>query len=599
MTKSKHSSVLCGIALISLASTVSAGRIALFKRDDQPVVAPKTVNVPLSFGANGNYMMPVDMATGDATQNFNFTLSLGTGLTFVTGQSCDSCGDAKGYNQGVSTTAKALDASVNSTFPGSVASGAIIKETCALKLSNGSNWNYPNQTIVVVDKQTTSNGLSGLFSSGISGIVGLGTNTRNNNATDAVSGALSSAGLQDSIYGQWFIRNPLQSNFSFGMALQGPTFTPKDTSGASAPAPSSAGVIHWLQPDTSAYKTNQVVFKPVNNAASSTSGAAANNNQPGNGDWSLSFDGWSFSSGTLQIKNSQPVVGEVDALYNQIYMPMQAAKQINDAISGSQANQSLSSLGSLSQAWSIPCNSQFTLGFIVGPQTFNVDPKFMIVQQSDGTCTSAVEGWNDSSNSQYLLGASFISSIYLIFNIARDGSQTVGFAPRSEESHKVAVGAIVGGTIGGVAGVVILGLVAFFIIRHYHDKSRLNTLGGIYDPHAEDHEAKPQVVPYTVGAPSEAPSSPTTAFSNGGTVFSIQQQQGFQPTSPAATDPLLSDIVTSDHSQYDEPAPPTYDASEQARMHANPNAGPRQPIREKGGHLSQISNGSNGAGPSS
>ena len=83
------------------------------------------------------------------------------------------------------------------------------------------------------------------------------------------------------------------------------------------------------------------------------------------------------------------------------------------AIPGATLSSTLSSLGAASQAWIIPCNSQFTFGFVVGSQTFTLNTESLVIQLGDGTCVSAIESWTDASNNHYLLGARFISSVYL------------------------------------------------------------------------------------------------------------------------------------------------------------------------------------------
>lgn len=67
----------------------------------------------------------------------------------------------------------------------------------------------------------------------------------------------------------------------------------------------------------------------------------------------------------------------------------------------------------MSQAYSIPCNAQFSFGFVVGTQTFVMSPEQLVLPQGDGTCLSAVEGLVDSGATQYIVGARFISTIYL------------------------------------------------------------------------------------------------------------------------------------------------------------------------------------------
>ncbi|KAI0075933.1 acid protease [Panus rudis PR-1116 ss-1] len=598
---------------------------AIEKRD---VFSPARVNIPLGFGPAGQYVMPVDMATGDNTQHFNFTITLGTGLTYVAGTQCSACNGIKTYDQSKSTTASTLQSNVTSNLLSDVASGAVIKETCAMKTSNGSNWNYPNQTIVVVNNQQTSGSqISSLLgsSTGLSGLVGLGTNlgTANRNADNANT---YQAGFQDSIYGQWLNRNPTATNFSFGMQLSPPVIRRKNTTGNSAPSLSSTnangGLLHWLQPDQTAYKPDQVSWKNVDNAAG---GAAAGNNAnsngssstntsaAGTGDWLLGLDGWTVSSGNSQASNADPVVADVEALYTELYFPQQAATAYHAAIKGSKIAQGLSSLGSLSQAYTVPCDAQIDFSFIVGDQKFTLNRDALMVKQDDGTCVSAIEAWTDPNKSQYLLGSTFISSVYLIFQITRDGKQTVGFAPLADSEKKTNVGAIVGGTIGGVAFLVILGIGGFFLYRHYRRKQ--STLGQ-FDPQLDLDK---QATPYTLGAPA---AGEVTTYSPPDSAGAATANQPFLPHSPATSsfrpastaytvsnpraasaDPLMSEIL-SDHSAahpLDGALPPAYEASEASVAALNPDAvRNRPPVREKGGYVPnrQSTNDMPGAGPS-
>lgn len=50
------------------------------------------------------------------------------------------------YNQSASTSAKSLDLSDEVSLVSGAFSGTVIKENCDMKTSNGSSWNYPNQT---------------------------------------------------------------------------------------------------------------------------------------------------------------------------------------------------------------------------------------------------------------------------------------------------------------------------------------------------------------------------------------------------------------------------------------------------------------------
>lgn len=73
----------------------------------------------------------------------------------------------------------------------------------------------------------------------------------------------------------------------------------------------------------------------------------------------------------------------------------------------------LSSLGTLSQAWTVPCNSTFSYAIVVGDQTFTVAEDELIIQLLDGSCVSAIEAWTDSDQTHYVFGARFMSTLYV------------------------------------------------------------------------------------------------------------------------------------------------------------------------------------------
>ena len=86
---------------------------------------------------------------------------------------------------------------------------------------------------------------------------------------------------------------------------------------------------------------------------------------------------------------------------------------LDDAIPNATLRTDLSSLGVLSQAWSIPCDASFSYGLIVGSQTFTLDQNSLIINQGDGTCISGIEGWTDTTVTTYLFGSRFLCTVYL------------------------------------------------------------------------------------------------------------------------------------------------------------------------------------------
>ena len=162
--------------------------------------------------------------------------------------------------------------------------------------------------------------------SGLSGLIGLGTNrggSASSNSSDF------SADFYDSIMGQFFIRNPTAVNFTFGMALNTPLNAPRgsNASGTVPGAGSDAGILHWLQPDPSAYDANQVSWVTANNDAANSS-PTVSNNSTGSGDWFVGLDGWVMTSGNNHVSNTKSVVATVDPLYTDMYLPADQARLI-------------------------------------------------------------------------------------------------------------------------------------------------------------------------------------------------------------------------------------------------------------------------------
>lgn len=158
---------------------------------------------------------------------------------------------------------------------------------------------------------------------GVSGLVGLGTNR---GLASPSSNTTYNPSFDDSIMGQWLSVHPTALNFSFGVALEKPVVTPKPNTGASPPVlglSSTAGTVHWLQPDHTAYDESTLAFAEVNNSQALQTSLATDPQ-----DWVVSLDGWVFLSGGNTISNRRQVVANVDPLYQGIYLPLDQATLI-------------------------------------------------------------------------------------------------------------------------------------------------------------------------------------------------------------------------------------------------------------------------------
>ncbi|KAH9836772.1 acid protease [Rhodofomes roseus] len=513
MSSSKKAACIA-LCLAHLASALPG--LGITRRATSQASAPTTIDIPLHFDPSGRYVIPVGMSPGANQQNFNFTLATSTGLTSVAGLGCSSCSDISLYNQSASSTAKSLNDNDSVSLVGGSYSGSVIKEDCSMA-TTGSEWLYKNQTIVVAQAQ--QNGT--VFGNGASGVLGLGTNRLSSSSSSSASTGYSSS-FSDSIFSQWLQNNADQDSFQFGMDIAPPVVTPTSTNGLAAASPTStgAGTLHWLAPDQSKYNQGGLTYKNVQNNASLVYSAGS---QP---DWSVPLDGWKVSSGGDSFSSGDQMMVSVDPYYTDIYFPAKEAQLFNAVISGSSVQSGLSTLGSQSQAWEVPCDSKVSLAININDQTFTLDESVLVRQTSSGTCFSGVEGWMDGSVDEYIFGALFVSQVYLVFNVGRNGTDAVGFAPKIAAKKSSNVGAIVGGTVGGVVGVLLTGIAVFFYIRSRQDRAMLQDTVAM----VEEHKVANTIQPYTLGA---APAGRTG--------------------SPGVDAPLLRE---------DDVAPPSYEASE-------------------------------------
>lgn len=107
MKRTSTLTTYCAYFLV-VSSFASAMGIELEKRDDGS--SQKRLDIPVQYGSSGQYAMAVNMvrpfflyfyfqivniscvqATGPNIQDFNFTFTLGSGLTYAAGTSCQTC----------------------------------------------------------------------------------------------------------------------------------------------------------------------------------------------------------------------------------------------------------------------------------------------------------------------------------------------------------------------------------------------------------------------------------------------------------------------------------------------------------------------------
>lgn len=159
---------------------------------------------------------------------------------------------------------------------------------------------------------------------GLAGLIGLATNK---NSPSSANSSQYTPQFGDSIFGQWLSLHPTANNFTFGMQLGSPLNIPRgNTSQKNAITPQGdPGMLHWLQPDTSAYDPSKVVWM---NAGAAPSNVSTNTS----GDWYVSIDGWVLRAGNNQVSSSKTVVATVDTLYTDLYLPQDQAALIRTCI---------------------------------------------------------------------------------------------------------------------------------------------------------------------------------------------------------------------------------------------------------------------------
>lgn len=72
----------------------------------------------------------------------------------------------------------------------------------------------------------------------------------------------------------------------------------------------------------------------------------------------------------------------------------------------------------------------------------------------------------------------------------------MGFAPKTALKKSTTVGAIAGGTVGGVVGLVLVGLAAFFYVRSRRDRAHLRDTVAAF----EEHKVASTIQPFPLGA---------------------------------------------------------------------------------------------------
>ncbi|KAK0446528.1 aspartic peptidase domain-containing protein [Desarmillaria tabescens] len=437
----KPSQICLGIAASSL---LVAGDL---QSRDAP---PQRLEVPIAVDSNKKYSVHVNMSPGPQSQNFTFALSFGTGYTIVAGTACDTCDGVKPYNQSASATVEQLPGSRDVSVVNGSAGGNLITEDCSLRQSNGSGWFYGNQTIILANQSDS------LFSPGHTGIIGLGTNARDGN-------------FSATVFGGWLSQNPSQTNFSFGMALNQ---APDDTQATASDSDSDGGLFHWLEPDPS-YYSGDVAWK--NMVPSNSSSIAA--------DFHVTMDSWTFTTSLGNSSQSGDLVTLIDPMYSTMTFPQGAAALVYAGVPGA----SVVANTSITNIWGVPCRSKMNLTLTFGDLSVVVDES-VLVRNQNGQCFGAIEEWSSPSTTEYLLGSSFLASVYVIFTVSSATDGMVGFAQRavSAKSKRLNAASIVGVSLGSAAFTIAVIVIAVLVDRAQRRRRR-----------AAADAAEKDLIPYT------------------------------------------------------------------------------------------------------
>ncbi|KDQ54962.1 hypothetical protein JAAARDRAFT_38077 [Jaapia argillacea MUCL 33604] len=464
MNLSQYFFLCIAIFLLHDQCTASAFSLGINRRDDDSEYAG-ILSIPLTIeSSSGRYLANVNMSSGASLQSFLFGVTTSTAYTMVAGSACDSCSSVPTYNRTASVTAQ------NWTDPAGTPSNPfdapLVKETCSLRQSNGSIWTYSNQTIAVLNRTNP------VFANGVSGLLGLGTGVQKGT-------------FADSIIGTYLSTDAEESNFVFGMAIE----SQKGADG---------GELHLAQPNPD-YYVGTVAWKTVQGSAPDV---GTNPVQPGSqpavtGEWLVQFDGWGFMSGTNTIYNTGGSTLSVDPYFQGIYVPHSQALQIYTAVNNSILQTTSNSNGT--QQWAVPCDAQMTFNVQIGSETFSLNQS-LLVTKPNPACYGVIQGWSDPTNSQYLLGSSFLSTVYAIFNASTPGSgssSSIGFAARAPdagaEKSSTNIAAIVGGTVGGVVFLALLGLLGWFCFRRRRARQKTRGIATVISP-TEPFEKAPSGV---------------------------------------------------------------------------------------------------------
>ncbi|KAK0506435.1 aspartic peptidase domain-containing protein [Armillaria luteobubalina] len=320
---------------------------------------------------------------------------------------------------------------------GASADGNLITENCGLQKTDGQEWSYANQTIVVANESNA------MFSPGISGILGLGPNSRDGN-------------FNATVFGGYLSGQPAGENFTYGMALSPNTGSSND-----------GGYLHLIHPEPSYYQGN-VAWKDMQTYNTSSLDT----------DFYINLDSWTLTTANGNVSRSGNLVTAIDPIYDALVFPQQDASVLYASISGASVAGNTPS----TNIYSIPCDTQMKMIFTINDLAVTLDESTLVVSQN-GQCTGVIQQWSSPLATEYLLGSSFLSSVYVyalllplsssvnsyfsIVSISNATTGTVGFAQKNTGNTNggLSTGAVVGIAVGSAALAVLVLIAGLFIYR--------------------------------------------------------------------------------------------------------------------------------------
>ncbi|PBK61085.1 acid protease [Armillaria solidipes] len=462
--------------LLLLPGAVSARVQRRDSNGSQYANKSQIVTVPVSISQDSKYTVNIIMSTGATAQNFSFGLTTSTGYITVAGTSCDTCDGVRPYNRTASTTATDLPGWQNvALIGGSNAGGNIITESCGLKKNNGQDWTYSNQTIVVANTSYS------MFSPGVSGIFGLGPNSRDGN-------------FSATVFGGYLSTKPSGENFTYGMALSPNT-------GSSS---SDGGYLHFVQPDNSFFQ-GDIAWKTMQTF----------NTTSLNTDFYIELDSWTLTTSNGNISRTGSLVTAIDPIYEALIFPQQDAGSFYSSITGAY----VAGYTNSTTYYTVPCDAQMKITLTINDLAVTLDQSKLVINQG-GHCTGLIQMWSSPEATEYVLGSSFLSNVYVIVTLSNATSGMVGFAEKaSNTSSGLSTGAIVGIAVGSAVGAILLIIIGILLFRYIRKRRARKASPGYKEPILTDG-----------GATSHPPGWVVTPFSQESTTTSPSMSAYVHPS---------------------------------------------------------------------